>query len=799
MTASPTVAASGDTMPFDPTAPGERYFRHPGDVVRLVLWGVLTLVMVLLVELGTRTTAGVTADFGRVVARAPGEVRQLLLALTQVVTILIPVAVIASLLATQRWRRLGLLLLASGAGWALWLALDAAVDEPGRLPDAVRTGTWIASTRFPSLAYLAGAVSAATLGKPWLGRQWRRATDVSLLLLAVVMVTAGTAGAPAIVLAAALGATVGAGLLVAFGAPNRRPSPAAVADALRASGFAASRLDLERAEGGRAQLYRAAATDGRAAFLKVFGRDSRDADLLYRGYRALILRAPNDSWPSPSLKLDVEHEAFLLLLARQGGVACPEVEVLTTLPDGSMVLALEFVAGTPLDRQADDSIDDRLLDAVWGEVATLHARHIAHRALRAANILVGPDGPTMLDFGFAEESATDRMQAIDRAELLTSLAGMVGSERAAASAARVLGAESLASTAPFLQPLALSGATRKQTSKALMQELRATVADVSGTEPAELERLVRVRPRTMMITAALAGAFYVLLPQLANVDDSFRSLQDANWGWMLVCLLMSVLSYVGSAIGLAGGVTTPLPFVPNLEVQMASSFVNRVSPANVGGMALNVRFLQKAGATTSDAVTGVGLNSLVGALVHIVLLVLFFAWAGQGLGPAFQIPGGSTALVAIPIVLGIVGIVIATRRGRRLFKRHVLGFFRDAFTSAKTLARSPGKLAALFGGSALVTLAYIGALAAAVAAVHGDLSLAKVGAVYLGASIIAAAAPTPGGLGALEAATVAGLTGVGMASGPAVAAVLSYRLVTYWIPILPGWISFQLLEKRGLI
>ena len=82
---------------------------------------------------------------------------------------------------------------------------------------------------------------------------------------------------------------------------------------------------------------------------------------------------------------------------------------------------------------------------------------------------------------------------------------------------------------------------------------------------------------------------------------------------------------------------------------------------------------------------------------------------------------------------------------------------------------------------------------------HGHLSIAEVGAVYLGASIIAAAAPTPGGLGALEAAVVAGLTGVGMESGAAVAAVLSYRLVTYWLPILPGWISFHMLERRGLI
>ena len=86
-----------------------------------------------------------------------------------------------------------------------------------------------------------------------------------------------------------------------------------------------------------------------------------------------------------------------------------------------------------------------------------------------------------------------------------------------------------------------------------------------------------------------------------------------------------------------------------------------------------------------------------------------------------------------------------------------------------------------------------------VAAYHGGVSFAEVGAVYLGASLLAAAAPTPGGLGALEAALVAGFTGVGMESGVAVAAVLSYRLLTYWLPILPGWISFHILERRNLI
>jgi len=376
---------------------------------------------------------------------------------------------------------------------------------------------------------------------------------------------------------------------------------------------------------------------------------------------------------------------------------------------------------------------------------------------------------------------------------------LVGTDRAVASATRVLDAAALAATVPYLQPLALSAATRKQVSKSVLSDLRAAVSTASGEEPAPLEPLIRVRPRTVFMIAAIVGAFYVLLPQLANVGDSFEAIGDANWAWIVVCVVMSLLTYVASAIGMSGGVSEPLPFVPNLEAQMASSFVNRVTPANVGGMALNVRFLQKAGVPTTEAVTGVGLNSIAGGIIHIVLLVVFLTWAGQGGGKGFALPGGSKVLVIIAVALSVVGIAVATRRGRHLFRTRVLGFLKDAWTRIVTLSQSPVKLAQLFGGSFLVTIAYIGALAAAVAAMHGNLTIAEVGAVYLGASIIAAAAPTPGGLGALEAAVVAGLTTVGMESGAAVAAVLAYRLVTYWLPILPGWLSFQMLERRGLI
>ena len=113
--------------------------------------------------------------------------------------------------------------------------------------------------------------------------------------------------------------------------------------------------------------------------------------------------------------------------------------------------------------------------------------------------------------------------------------------------------------------------------------------------------------------------------------------------------------------------------------QAASSFVNRVSPANVGGMALNARYLQRSGVETSAGVAAVGVNSLAGAVVHLVLLVVFFAWSGHGLARAFKLPSSSKLLLILAIVAAVVGIVLATRPGRR---------FAAAWRSAPGSARS---------------------------------------------------------------------------------------------------------------
>ncbi len=799
MSAVSTPAVAGVAVEFDERPAGERYYRHPGDVIRLVLWAAAAILLALLIEVATGTSTGIREDLGGAGASVPRPAREFVLAVVQVCAVLVPLAVVIGLLLRRRFRRTAVVVAAAALGALLMALLEAVLDMPGRLPEALSDDGWLTSTRFPTLAYVAGASAAAVVGKPWLARGWRRAVDLAGVVLIVTMAVAGNAGVPELLLALAVGGTAGAALLVVFGAPNRRPSPAMVASTLRAAGLTISDLRLERAVGGRSQLYRVSGGEEPPSFVKVYAQDSRDADLLYRGYRIVLLRDATAEKPATTLEYDVEHEALLLVLARQGGVACPAVRAVTALPDGSMALAMDDVGGRRLDELPAEAITPDLLDSVWREVATLHRAGLAHRSLRAANVLVTEAGPVLIDVGYGQASASPRLRAIDRAELLASLAAVVGVDAGVAAAARVLDPDDLAASLPYLQPLALSASTRKRAGKAMLRALRTAVAEAAQHEPVPLEQLIRVRPRTFLLVATLAGAFYFLLPQLANVDESIEAVSSANWGWLAGAVVLSGATYVFSAIGMVGGVEARLPLVPTVQAQLASSFVNRVTPANVGGMALNVRFMQKAGVEPAAAVTGMGLNVLAGGIVHIGLLFLFLAWAGRSEGGGFSIPSSSKLLVAIAVVLAVVGLLVATRWGRRFFRTKVLRFVKQSLSSMVALARSPGRLLALFGGSIGVTMAYAAALACAVAAFDGGVSFAQVGAVYLGSSVIAAAAPTPGGLGAMEAALVAGFTAIGMDPAIAVAAVLSYRLATFWLPILPGWLAFRMLDRRGLI
>ncbi len=310
-----------------------------------------------------------------------------------------------------------------------------------------------------------------------------------------------------------------------------------------------------------------------------------------------------------------------------------------------------------------------------------------------------------------------------------------------------------------------------------------------------LEPLTRVRPRSLLLLVAGGFAVHLLLPQVGELQQTLNALKAARWEWLAAGLALAAASYLAAAAAQLGAVDSALAPGRTTLVQVASSFANRLTPAGLGGIGLNIRYLERAGLDRSAAVAAAAVNTAAGALVHVLGLLVAVALIGRAGVGAAHLPKAWPVLVALAAALAAGGLLLWSPLGRQ---RLVAPAVRAGQELAGVLRR-PGKAAQLFGGSAGVTLAYALTLACCLQAFDAHVPLASTIAVYLAAAAVASASPTPGGLGAMEAALVAGLTAVGAPTGPAVAGVLAFRLLTYWLPVLPGWLAYRALRAGGAV
>jgi len=771
--------------------------RHPGDVLRVLVGGLVAAAGALAAYHGH--VFALEANLFRLVNQLPNALGGPLLVVMQLGALAaVPVAA-AVALAARRPRLARDLALSGGLAWVLAKAVKAVVDRArpvalvhGVVERAVNTGLG-----YPS-GHVAVAAALATAAGPWLPRPARRATWWMVWLVALGRMYAGAHLPLDVVGGAALGWAVAAAAHLAVGAPGGLPTASAVLEGLRAAGIDPVTVHPVDGDARGSVPFVVRDGDGERLFVKAIGREQRDADLLFKAWQYLAFREVEDEAPFASAKQQAEHEAYLSLLAARAGVRTPAVLTAAPAADGQMLLVQQYVAGQTLDRLDAAQADDRLLAAVWAEVGRLRAAGIAHRDLRRANVLVDAGGqPWLLDFGFAEAAGSDRRLAGDVAELLASLACLVGPDRAVHSAIRALGAEAVAQALPLLQPAALAAATRAdlKARPGLLTELRERAAAAVGVEPPRLEPLTRVRPSTLLLLVAGGFAVHLLLPQVGELRQTLEALRTARWAWLAVGLALAAASYLAAAVAQLGAVDPPLALGRTTLVQVASSFANRLTPAGLGGIGLNIRYLERAGMDRPAAAAAVAVNTAAGVILHVLGLLVAATLIGRARVGAAHIPKGWPLLVALAGVLAAGGLVLWSPLGRQRLVTPVLRAGREL---AQVLRR-PGKAAQLLGGSAGVTLTYALALACCLAAFNAHLPLASTVGVYLAGAAVASISPTPGGLGAMEAALVAGLTAVGAPTGPAVAGVLAFRLLTFWLPILPGWLAYRALRADGTI
>ena len=784
----------------------ERRIRKPVDLLRCTLSCIEIVALALAGVAASATTAAVQADIVGATRQVPASLLQVARPLALIALYILPAALAVQLLARRQFRRLAESVatgvLAAGVTQIVNVLLSR--EPASRLYDAItmaRPGTSQVASYVPALdPALAGLVAYATMvglvGRP----AWRNALWVAVGVYSVVHV--GVLHTPLLTLLITVIAGRAIGLAVRYvaGSTSERPGALAIATALRAAELPVRAIRRIRTNGtaeSGSRHYAVTTAEG-ALDIVVFDRDQQAAGLFYRIYRSVRLLGPVSRAAPLSVDRVVERRALLSYAAEDAGVPTPRLRALVRVGPEAAVLAFDHHDGTTLARR-NPGCSDEELGHIWDAVARLHARKVTHRGLTADRILLtgdtGDSQVMLLDPGDGDVAASDLQIRLDVAQLLAELSLYVGPDRTSRLALGKSKAHELLAVVPLLQPVVLARSTRKalRRHRDLLPTLRTKLlAAVPGVEVAPV-RLERIRLRTLLTMVAGAAAVYLLAGELARASLG-STLREANWQWGIVALALSASTYIGATISLSGFVAARLSFFRTLLVQVAGSFITLVTPAAVGGAALNIRYLQRKKIPAAVAAASVGVAQVVAFVLHIVLLVIFAAIAGSSAKEHIQPPRWAWFVLAGLVVLALA--VLAIPAGRRALRARVSPTLGQVLPRLLDVAQQPVKLAQGIGGALLLSLSYILCLAACVAAFGRSVPIASIAVVYLTGSAIGSILPTPGGLGGVEAALTAGLTAAGLPGAVAVSAVLLFRLLTFWLPVPFGWAAMSYLERE---
>jgi uncharacterized membrane protein YbhN (UPF0104 family) len=301
--------------------------------------------------------------------------------------------------------------------------------------------------------------------------------------------------------------------------------------------------------------------------------------------------------------------------------------------------------------------------------------------------------------------------------------------------------------------------------------------------------------RQWLWLAVLVIALYVILPQLGGFRHSLTALRRANLLDILVAAAFTALTYCCAAATYCLLASKRLVYARTVLVQLAITFINRLLPAGIGGIGANYAYLRRTGHAPGEAGSVVAVNNLLGIVGHALLVVLSLSlWGGKL--PPLHTPTG-WAHQWLPALIGLVVLLLI---GAAFFlRKRVRSLIAQATRQLRYYRRRPFKLLAALLTSMSLTLVTVSSLWWCTQALHGGLSFVVVLLVFSFGQVVGTATPTPGGLGGIEAGLVAGLVAYHMPSGEALAAVLVYRLLSYWLALAAGALAFSIVQRRGYL
>ena len=792
-----------------PAGDGRRR-RRGTDGMRLAAAVVALVCCLLIIHYDSRIDRAIVA----VIHPPPWSITWLVTVVYQAGSFGVVIVLVGMALLARRWeiaRDIGLSAVGAAAVTGLlilWLG-----NHGGR-PGGVVIGDYDLS--FPVLR-IALFAAVATAALPYLARGLQVIVEIFITLVALATAVGGHGLPLNVVGSLVIGWGTTAVVRLAFGSPLGLPSADDVRRLLAEFGISVGHLQPMPQQAWGAAKYEATEYEdtetvpgdsSRRLTIAVYGRDAAGGRLLTKAGRFLLYR---DSGPTLTLTRlqQVQREAFFALRAGQAGVAVPElVEAGTAGPSKDAVLVYRLPSAISLAEAGPDDVGDGALDDIYRQLLILRKARIAHGAISGDALLIDPAGQTavLADFRNATGSASVDQLDQDLAGALAATAVTVGAERAGDAAARCLAPEVLAGALRHLHKPSLDPAIGRslRSNSGLLDEVRQQAARSASIELPELAQPRRVSwPTLILIIGTLIGG-WALIGVLIDVSKSFDTVIGADWLWVIIALVLAQLAYASSAVETLGSVSGPLPFGRALAVEVANAFSGLAGGAPAV-FATRVRFYQKQGYDATVALSSGAIMTVASWIATTVVFVvsLPFAWGSIHL-EATPESGGDSKLVwiilAVVVLAGVViGLALAVPRLRRLAAAKLRPRIRDVWGNLRQVASSPRKLVLLLGGALGRELLIAMSLSVSLRAFGDHLRLPVIIVVIVLAAIVGAVAPSPGGMGVVEAGMILGLTAAGVSEADATAAVFIQRLFTSYLPPIWGWFTLVWLRRRDYL
>lgn len=603
-----------------------------------------------------------------------------------------------------------------------------------------------------------------------------------------------------------LGATVASVVHVAVGSPGGHVPLEQIQAQLADLGVDVTDLRYAEEPGHVSVLAKGIDSDSRPVLVRVYGRDAWEASVLADVWQRLWYKRSGTG--SVGRQEQAEHEGFLTLVAERAGVPVQPVLAAGTAW-GRDALLVRRDDGVMLLDAADGAFGEVQARSAWSSLRSLHDAGIAHTDLRSRRLSLDGDVVRITDLASAVTGATATDLAADRAHLLVVTALRLGIDDAVRVARDELGDDALVAAMPYLQVAAFDAETKREIKAApwKIPALRDAITTGTGAEAPPLEKLRRVTLSSLVMAVVVVVVAYVIIGAIAgiglsNLVDEF---QGASWWWIAAAVIVAVGIYVGQAIAVQGANVDALPFVPVLGLETSVAFVGLAVPASAAKVGLTVRFLQLVGSNPTAAVTISLLDALCGLLVQVLVIVLTLftglvtltpsTTSGTGIGSTLaNIDWTTVGLVALALLVVVAAVIGLVPKARQF----VLARTAEGRDSLRVL-RSPRKLARIGIGSLMWNVVAALVLACSLQAFGHSATFAELILINTLVALFSGLMPVPGNVGVYEAALTAGLIALGIPQAAAMSTAIVYRLATYAVPAVYGYVSLSLMRRRGYL